>query len=95
MKKAVIIASVVGAALIILDTFKAADSLTLLVLAGVVPGTDFRIPATDMMAATATAITVIVLRVTLWPSFKNELMRHVATKHTDSPATKRAHRRVV
>ena len=95
MKKAVIIASIIGSALIILDTFKAVDSLTLLLLVGVIPGTDMRVPAIDMMAATATAITIIVLRITVWPVFKAEFMRHVDTPTQASPAKKRTVRRIV
>ena len=95
MKKAVIIASIIGSALIILDTFKAADSFALLLLAGVVPGTDLRIPAVDMMAATATAITIIILRIALWPHIKSEFARRISASAHVSPARKRTVRRVV
>lgn len=35
-------------------------------LFGVIPGTDIVIAPVDMMAAIATAITTIILRITLW-----------------------------
>jgi hypothetical protein len=95
MKKAIIIASIIGSALIILDTFKAADSLTLLLLAGVIPGTDLRVPAVDMMAAIATAITIIILRITIWPGLKAEFMHRIDTPVQSSPAKKRTVRRIV
>lgn len=66
MKKTIIITSIVASSLMILDGFNIVDSLTLFFLAGVIPGTDIRISAVDMMSATATAITIIVLRLTVW-----------------------------
>jgi len=94
-KKVIIIASIIGSALIVLDTFNIVNSLTLLLLAGVVPGTDHRIPAVDVMSATATAITVIVLRITVWPRLKTEIMRRVGSPVSSSLAKKRTVRRFV
>jgi len=70
MKKAIIIACLAISALIILDSLRIDHWLILLFLAGVVPGTNILISPIDMMAATATAITIIVLRLTLWPRIK-------------------------
>jgi hypothetical protein len=95
VRKAVIVTSIIGSALIMLDTFNAAESLTLLLLVGVVPGTDHRIPAIDVMSATATAITVIVLRITVWPALKTEFIRRIEATNQVSPAKKRTVRRIV
>lgn len=70
MRKAITTICVVGGLLIILDGFNAANALMLFVFTGVIPGTDVRISAVDMMSATATAITVVILRITVWPSFR-------------------------
>lgn len=95
MKKAVIIISSIGSLLIILESLNAGNSLTLFLLAGVVPGTNIRIPAIDMMAATATAITIIVLRLTAWPHIKSFAQRLVRIDAPVSPAAKRTVRRIV
>lgn len=70
MKKVAVYACLVGSVLMLFDTVNFGHSLLLFVFAGVVPGTGFVISPIDMMAATATAITVIVLRITVWPSIK-------------------------
>lgn len=94
MRKAIIITCLIGSALLVLASFNVVDSLTLFLLAGVIPGTDYRIPAIDMMSATATAITVIILRITLWPRIKAGLLSRVDTPSA-SPAKKRTLKRVV
>lgn len=68
MKKAITIISLIGALLLILDSAHASHWFVLFFLAGVIPGTDILIPATDMLAANATAITIVMLRITVWPS---------------------------
>jgi len=68
MKKTITIASLIGSLLLILDSVHASHWLVLFFLAGVIPGTDIRIPATDALAANATAITIIMLRLTVWPT---------------------------
>jgi hypothetical protein len=73
MQKTITLIFTIGALLIILDTMNAANSFILFLFAGVVPGTEFRIAAIDMMAATATAITVIVARLTLWPKIRSSM----------------------
>ena len=74
MKRTLTFFCLIGSLLIFLDTVNAADSLLLLLFAGVVPGTDLRIAPIDMMAAIATAITVVILRITVWPRFRNLLI---------------------
>jgi hypothetical protein len=69
MKKAITILCIIGSGLIILSSFDLAHSLVLFLLAGVIPGTNVALTPIDMMAASATAITVVVLRLTLWPRF--------------------------
>jgi len=70
MKKFIVFICLAGSLLILLDTINFGHSLILLLFAGVIPGTNKVISPIDMMAATATAITVIVLRITAWPSIK-------------------------
>lgn len=70
MKKAITTIALIGALFIVLDCFNAADALMLFVFAGVIPGTDLRISPVDMMAAIATAITVVILRVALWSTIR-------------------------
>jgi hypothetical protein len=67
MRKAVITFCLIGSGLIILSSFDVTRTLVLLLLAGVIPGTDIALSPIDMMAATATAFTIIVLRITVWP----------------------------
>ena len=71
MRKTAIILLLIGSALIILDSFNFAHSLALFLLAGIIPGTDISISAIDMMAAFATAFTIVVLRLTIWPQIKH------------------------
>jgi hypothetical protein len=91
MKKTIIFICLISSLLITLDTMNAADSLILLLLAGVIPGTDIRITPIDMMAAIATAITIVVMRLTLWTALRSTLFAPVTT-HTSR--TKRTSRRV-
>jgi hypothetical protein len=73
MKKAITIICTVGALLLILDSMNAANSLLLFLFAGVIPGTNFLVSPIDMMAATATAMTVVILRLTVWPIIRSSL----------------------
>lgn len=86
MKKLITIICLIGALLIILDSLNAANSLVLFLLVGDIPGTSLRVSAIDMMAATATAITIILLRVTVWSKIKTSLFAPM-------PHTKRASKR--
>ncbi len=84
MKKKISIIGIIGSLLLILDSMGASHWVLLFVLAGVIPGTDVRISAIDMMAANATAIVIIILRVTAWPQFLEFFLppieKHVPTK---------------
>ncbi|TAL14574.1 hypothetical protein EPN95_02510 [Patescibacteria group bacterium] len=73
MKKAITIICVIGSLLLILDSMDAANSLLLFLFAGVIPGTNILISPIEMMAATATAITVVILRLTVWPIIRTSL----------------------
>lgn len=66
MKKVIVILSLVGSLLIMADTIDVGHWIVLFVLAGVIPGTNISIAPVDVMAAVATAVTVVVLRITLW-----------------------------
>lgn len=69
MKKTTIsLICVIGSLLIILASLDAIHWLILLLLAGVVPGTNIIISPIDMMAASATAIAIVILRLALWPA---------------------------
>jgi hypothetical protein len=87
MKKAIITVSLIGSLLLVLDSANAAHWLVLFLLAGVVPGTDILISPVDMLAANATAITAIILYVTVWPTIRNLIFSRPAApiaskKHT-------------
>ena len=66
MKRMIIIACLVGSMAIFLDSINAGHALLLFVFVGIIPGTDVAIAPVDMLAAIATAITVIIFRLTLW-----------------------------
>lgn len=70
MKKFAVFICLIGSLLMFLDAVNFGHVLLLLLFAGVIPGTNTVISPIDTMAATATAITVIVLRITVWPSLK-------------------------
>jgi hypothetical protein len=63
--------------------------LILLLLAGIIPGTNTSLSPIDMMAANATAITIIVLVITLWPRIASVLFitMPVAKKHVSRRRT--------
>jgi hypothetical protein len=67
MKKTIITLCLIGSTLLVLDNLHAANSLFLFLFAGIVPGTNILIPATYMLIATATAMSLIVLRIIVWP----------------------------
>ncbi len=87
MKKTIIAICLIGSLLILLDTIDFEHSLVLLLFAGVVPGTNIVISPINMMAATATAMTVVILRLTAWP--------HIKAAFTDQLKSKLAARRIV
>lgn len=70
MRKNTMSVCIIGSLMILLDTVNFGQDLLLLLFAGVVPGTNIVISPIDMMAAIATAITVLLLRITVWPSLK-------------------------
>jgi hypothetical protein len=87
MKKTITVLCLVGSVLIILDTMNAAESLLLFLFTGIISGTTIRIPPIAMMAASAVAITIIILRLTVWSSLRSSLIiprvKHVIrTKRT-------------
>jgi hypothetical protein len=91
MKRFITYICLLGALLLILDSFDAVHSLVLFILFGVIPGTNMTIAPIDMMAAIATAITVIVLRLTLWNHIHSLLF--VPSKPVTSPRSKQTRRR--
>lgn len=70
MKKTAIISLNIASLLVIVSIFDPAHSLTLFLLVGLVPGTDIIIPPIDMLAAVCTALTVLVMRITVWQSIR-------------------------
>jgi membrane protein DedA with SNARE-associated domain len=84
MKKALIIASLLGSLWILLDSVSAAHWFILFILVGVIPGTNIVISPIDMLAAISTAITVIVLRITTWPSIRTYLERSIQSGTSSS-----------
>jgi hypothetical protein len=92
VKKAVTIISIFGAIVIILDSLNVGHYATLFLLAGIVPGTNIAIGPIDMLAAIATAITIVVLRITVWPLVRSLLSRHITVA---SPAVKRTTHRII
>jgi hypothetical protein len=91
MQKAVIIACLVGSAVLVLDSVNIGHWAVLLLLAGIVPGTNIAIAPIDMLAAIATAITIVVLRITVWPLIRSALGRQPLA----SPAVKRTRHRTI
>jgi len=94
MKKAVITVSLISSLLLILDSANATHWLVLFFLAGVVPGTDTLISPIDMLAANATAITIVIMRITIWPTLRTVFFAPTKTlvvskKHT--PRHRTAH----
>lgn len=70
LRKFIITVCNIGSILIILDSIQAGHSLVLFLFVGLIPGTNTYLSPIDMMAAMATAMTVIILRATLWPRFR-------------------------
>lgn len=70
MKKAIITVSLISSLLLVLDSANATHWFVLFFLAGVVPGTNILISPIDMIAANATAMTIVVLRLTIWPTIR-------------------------
>lgn len=91
VNKKIISISVIGSGLIILDTFGGSHALTLLVFAGLVPGTDIRIGAVDMLSAYATAFTVVVLYVAFGARVKAFFFQDFEA--TKAPVAKRSRKR--
>ncbi len=81
MRKLIITLSIIGSAAIFLDTINFGQQMILFVFAGIVPGTNIVISPIDVMAATATAITVIILRITVWPLVRSILVADTQVKH--------------
>lgn len=73
MKKTITILSTIGSLLIIFDTMNIGHSLVLFLFVGAIPGTNLFISPIDMMAAMATAFTIIVLRLAFWNGIRARL----------------------
>lgn len=73
MKKTITILSTIGSLLIILDTMNLGHSIVLFLFVGQIPGTSLLLSPVDMMAATATAFTIVVLRFTVWNTLRTRL----------------------
>ncbi len=81
MRKLIITLCLIGSGVIFLDTINFSQQLILFVFAGIVPGTNIVISPIDFMAATATAITVIILRITVWPLIRPTIAANTQVKH--------------
>lgn len=81
MRKLIITLCLIGSGVIFLDTINFSQQLILFVFAGIVPGTNIVISPIDFMAATATAITVIILRITVWPLIRPTITANTQVKH--------------
>lgn len=88
MKKNIIIACMVGSLLIFIDTFGMTHALTLFIFTGAVLGTDFKIPAVDMLAAYATAFTVVVLYAIFGSRIRN-LFEELTQEPAAKPVTRK------
>lgn len=91
MRKVIITISIVGALLIIADSVDVGHWLLLFILAGILPGTDISIAPIDVLAAIATALTIVIMRVTLWSRIR--LFFFEAHITTAAPRIKRTRRR--
>lgn len=92
MRKLIITICLVGSILIILDSLQASHWLVLLLFVGVIPGTDTSMSPIDIMAASSTAITIIILRLTIWPRIRSFFFTQPTQQITN---TKRTARRAV
>lgn len=91
MKKAITILCSIGSGLIILSSFDFSHSLLLFLFAGVIPGTNITISAIDVMAACATAFTIILIRLTIWPTLaKSFFLQPPTTRKKRGARTRRA-----
>ena len=66
MRKLIITICLTGSVFIILDSINIGHSLVLFLFVGLIPGTNIYLSPIDMMAAVATAMTVVILRITVW-----------------------------
>jgi len=73
MKKTIITICLSGSIIIILDSLNFSQHLLMFVLVGLIPWTNIYLSPIDTMAATATAITIVLLRATIWPKVRNYL----------------------
>lgn len=81
MKRLLISLCLIGSAVILFDTINFSQQVILFVFAGILPGTNIVISPIDMMAASATAITVIILRITVWPLVRSIIEVNPTTNH--------------
>ena len=81
MRKLIITLCMIGSVVILLDTINFGQQFILFIFAGIVPGTNIIIAPIDFMAATATAITVIVLRITVWSLVRSIVEADPKTHH--------------
>lgn len=88
MKKAITIICTVSALLLILDSMNAANSILLFVFAGVIPGTNLLVSPSVMMTATAMAMVIVILRLTVWPIISVNITQ--AAKERSKRSTHRA-----
>ncbi len=70
MKKFITYICLTGSLLVFMSAIDVERSLALFLFAGVIPGTNIVVSPVDMMAATATAIVVVILRLAAWPQIK-------------------------
>jgi len=90
MKKAITILCTIGSGLIILSSFDFSHSLLLFLFAGIIPGTNITLPAIDVMAACATAFTIILMRLTIWPTVAKSFFLQPPARKKRASRTRRA-----
>lgn len=81
----------IASILLILSVYDPAHQLTMLLLAGLIPGTDIIIAPIDMLAAIATAFTVVVLYGLFWSHLRPVFFGHLDTKTVKPKTARRNH----
>lgn len=81
----------IASLLIIVSVLDPAHQIVMLLLAGIIPGTDIVISPIDMLAATATAFTIVVLYALFWKHLKPVFFGYATTKIAKPKTTRRNH----
>ncbi len=77
--------------MLILSTLNAGQHLTLFLLAGIIPGTNYVVSPIDMLAAMSTAFTTVILYLIAWPHIKPIFIDALDASAREHKTTRRNH----